>query len=217
MKRILLCSIAFAGLAAVVLAGCIFSPTKTDPIVDLGDYKDQDTPENVINNLQVAYRRKEIERYAPLLRHDFIFKFQDGDVALIGTSFWTRDQDSTGTGGLFSSNEIANIRIDLTHGPARPSDDLDLPDAMKIRVAPTKREVEQLPDIILLVDGDIQDFFLEKGDPEFGENPDWWYIVEWRDLPDAGGVGAPGLGGAAEESESLSWSMLRFLGSQTNK
>lgn len=215
MKRFLLLSMAVAALSASV-GGCIFS-TDTEPPVDpRGDYKVQDTPENVIHNLTVAYTRKEIERYAPLLRHDFIFEFQDSDAQVIGTQFWTRDQDSTGTGGLFASNEIGAVRIDLTHGPAKPSTDLDYPDAMTIRVSPTHLEVDKLPDIVLLVDGDIQDFFLEKGDPAFGENPDWWYIVEWRDLPDAGGVGKPGVGHAASEPENLSWSALKALESRSN-
>ncbi len=177
-------------LIAGFAGGCIFSPSTTDPVIESGEYKEQTSPENVLNNLQVAYRRKESAPYAVLLRKDFIFRFQEVDQTEIGTEFWTRDQDSTGTHGLFNSPDISTIEIELTHGPATESDDLDLPDAMKIRVSPTKLEVLRLPDTTLLVDGDIQDFFFEKGDPDRGEDPELWYIVEWRDIPSAGGVGA---------------------------
>ncbi len=169
------------------------------------EYVEPTSPERVLQNLVNAYRRREIDEYAKLLRHDFIFRFQARDAGEIGTDFWTRDQDSTGTHALFASPQIASISIELIHGPATESDDLDLPDAMKIRVSPTKLEVLRLPDTTLLVDGDIQDFFFLRGDPEHGENPDYWYIVEWRDLPGGGGVGKPGPPGAT----LTSWGGLR--------
>ena len=203
--------------SAVLAGGCIFSPSKTDPVVQTGEYKPPTSPENVINNLQVSYRRKEVDRYAPLLRHDFIFVFQPDDAQEIGTDFWTRDEDSTGTENLFTAQDIRDIRIDLTHGPAQPPTEEGFPDGtMWIRISPTDLEVDQLPDIVLTVEGDIQDFYFLPGNPDQGEDPNHWYILEWRDKGDFGGVGKPGVSGtAADGRKRVSWGELMGFAGRT--
>jgi len=208
MRRFLGFGIAVLVFTSMVGGGCIFSPEKTDPPPPSGVYKEPTTPENVINNLVVSYTRKESDKYGPLLRHDFIFQFQEKDAQVIGERFWTKDQDSTGTHRLFTANDIHDIRIDLPHGPAKDPTEITFPEGTKhIRVSPTDLEVEQDPDITLVVKGDIQDFFLLKGDADEGENPDHWYILEWRDMGDLSGVGKPGLGGGASEpgTREVTW------------
>lgn len=196
--------IGFGSLVAMIalsVTGC----SDDDPVQPGGtDYLDQSTPEAVIATLEESWRRKDSETYEKLLRHDFVFKFQEADAGAIGTESWTRDQDIAGVSGLFGAPDISDITIELIHGPAVQSDDLDLPNAMKIRVSPTQLDVIRLPDTTLRVDGDIQDFFLEQGDADRGEDPDLWYIVDWRDLP-----GSPFAKPAAVEQPT--WGQIKSL------
>jgi hypothetical protein len=201
------------GVAALFLKGCIFSPDKDDPITGGGEFKEPTSPENVVSNLAESYRRKDIDQYIKLLAPEFIFKFQPVDAQAIETDFWTRDQDSTGTDGLFRTPLVSEIRITLTHGPADTARELDLPDGtMKIRINPTFLEVDQVDGITWQVDGDIQDMFFRTGDPAAGQDSTHWFLIEWRDIPDP--AGAPGaLGPLTDGSRAAvhqtSWGMLR--------
>lgn len=174
MKRLL-----FLCLATLTLAGCSDDETTSQP----PSYLDQSSPEAVIATLQEVWERKDIDTYEFLLRHDYRFQFQPQDAGNIGTEFWNRDQELTAVGGLFRSMEIGDIRVELVHGAPTDSDDPSLPSAKKVRSNPARLEVDKLPDIVLVVDSAIEDFYLMQGDPGFGEDPDLWYIVQWRDVP----------------------------------
>lgn len=206
------------GLAFLILfvgssAGCLKPKTKP-PTPPQNEYKAQDSPENVLNNLQVSYRRKEIEEYSKLLRTDFIFVFQPGDEPIgFEDGFWTREADTTSTDGLFSSDDVSDVTIDLTFGAAAPATELNFPPGtMKIRVNPTFLEVDVIStNTTLQVDGDIQDMFFLPGVEANGEDPALWYLIEWRDIKGGGAApkrfqpqsdGTPGL-------EPVSWSELR--------
>ena len=152
------------------------------------------SPENVIHNLRVSWIRKDIDEYSSLLRHDFIFRFQERDAQTIGEDRWDRSQDSTAVHRLFTAHDIGDIRIMLYHSGAKDPTEPGFPEGTRhIRVSPTDLEVELDPDITLVVKGDIQDFFFLQGDPTHGESPDAWYILEWRDMGDLSGVGKPAV------------------------
>ena len=177
------------GVAVFVFKGCIFTTDPGDPIINVGEYLEPTSPENLINNLEQSYLRREIEEYAKLLAPAYIFKVQPVDVLEFG-EFFTRDRDSTGTEALFSSLLVSEIRIDLIHGPADTTNQLDFPPGtLFIRIQPTSLEVDETTGITWQVDGDIQDLFFRKGNPDDGENPDHWLIIEWHDIP--GGGAAP--------------------------
>ena len=153
-------------------------------------YLEPTSPENLIENLQTAYLAHEIDGYSPLLAPEFVFKVQPVDVAVFG-EFFTRDRDSTGTAALFNSPIVSAIRIDLPHGPATvPTDTAFAAGTMTIRIQPTFLEVDEVGEITWQVDGDIQDLFFRRGNPDDGEAPARWFIIEWRDLP--GGRAAVG-------------------------
>ena len=208
MKKFLLIGI-FSVVALVAMKGCIFDPDKGDPVDRRGDYKPLTSPENVMNNLIVSYRRREIEKYAEFLDKEFIFRFQDGDEPPdLGRNFWTHDEDSTGTAALFSSAAVQDIFIDLTYRDAEEATEVGFDEGtMKIRVTPMKLTVDDVNGTTYLVEGDIQDMFFRHGD---GADSTIWSLIEWRDIPGGGGVGAPGVQTLAEDGavQQMSWGEL---------
>lgn len=177
-------------LLAIILSACDggFHPVCDHcRWVDPPEYRPRNSPEAVVNNLVVSYRRREIEKYAELLHKEFIFRFQDGDEPPdLGRQFWTHDEDSTGTAALFQSHLVTDIFIDLTYRNAEPATEVDLVGTMKIRVTPMKLAVDVVDGAVYLAEGDIQDLFFERGEAADSTN---WYLIEWRDIPGGGGIG----------------------------
>jgi len=144
---------------------------------------DLSTPEAIVEQLQVAYRERDIEAYADLLAPEFRFYFQPQDADAIGEESWTANQDSIGTGALFATREVSAIRIALGHGAATdPTESGFDPDVKKIRLNSVQLEVDLVDGVTLLV-ADLQDMYFRPGREANGEDPDRWYLLEWRDLP----------------------------------
>src|SRR6185369_16495847 len=95
--------------------GCDEDPVEPGPTPS--PYASPTAPESLITNLQLSYRQREIKEYAKLLAPEFVFKFQPSDANDIGTDFWTRDQDSTGTRALLTATLVSEIRVSLHYGP----------------------------------------------------------------------------------------------------
>jgi len=153
--------------------------------------------------LQVAYRNREIEHFSDLIAPEYIFKFQPSDANVVGTSFWTRNQDSTGTRALLTTTEVSEIRIELIYGRPDSSVNTTLPvDSLKIRLIATDLEVDQTDGTTWVV-SDQQDLFFRKGIQGKGENSGHWFIYEWDDLPT---VNSPGL-----PVEPITWGKIKTL------
>jgi hypothetical protein len=172
-------------------------------------------PESLVANLQVSYRRREVQEYAKILAPEFIFKFQPLDAITIGKEFWTRDEDSTGTGELFRAQKVSDIRIDLLLGPVEPANQVGMPaDAKKIRILQTDLQVDNF--ITFLVT-DQQDMFFRPGRADAGEDTTHWFLIEWRDLPSLSQVqtGGPAEPGAPSAVEPTTWGMVKATSGYT--
>ena len=208
MKRILR-NVIILGVA--VLSGCIFDPVTVKQPPVKGVYSAPTAPESLITNLQVSYRTREIEHYAEILAPEFIFNFQPIDANEIGTNFWTRDQDSTGTRALLTTNEVSEIRINLIYGARDTA--LNTPgtplDSLKIRIITTDLQVDQTDGTTWVVT-DQQDMYFRKGIVANGENVDYWWLYEWDDLPSLGAPGVRPLSAGAPETpqKTSSWGNL---------
>jgi len=208
MKRTL-CNVLFLGVAC--LTGCIFTPEKKIVPPVRGVYSEPTAPESLITNLQVSYRNREVDHYAQILAPEFIFKFQPLDANDIGSDFWTRDQDSTGTRALLTATLVSDIKITLLYG-ARDTT-INFPgtplDSLKIRIINTELEVDQTDGITWLVT-DQQDMFFRAGIEANGENPARWFLYEWDDIPTAAapGIGPLSAGSYGNQEKALSWGAL---------
>jgi hypothetical protein len=159
-----------------------------------------ESPEQVVEELVQAYVSRDIDRYMPLLAPEFVFWFQPSDAQDLGGDFWTRDQDSVGTDALFRTPLVSDIRVELTYGNAEEF----APGVMAIQVTHTLLEVDQVDGITWRVDGDLQHMFFRRGREMAGEDPDRWFLVDWRDTPAGAGAPSPAV-------ETVTWGRLKAL------
>ena len=191
----------FPLLLAGFFAGCDedVEPPKSEP----SPYSPPTAPESLITNLQFSYRRREIEEYAKLLAPEYIFKFQPIDANDLGTPFWNRDQDSTGTRALLTTTQVSDIRLSLVYGPRDLTVDSTPPvDSLRIRIIATDLQVDQTDGTTWVVT-DQQDLFFRLGKTAEGQDPTHWFIYEWDDLPT---LAAPKLSG-----QQTTWGKMKTL------
>jgi len=199
----------FLFLFAGLLASC--DADVEPPPAPHAPYASPTAPESLITNLQLSYRQREIKEYAKLLAPEFRFKFQSLDANDIGTDFWTRDQDSTGTRALLTATLVSEIRINLLYGARDTTINFHgTPlDSLKIRIINTDLQVDQTDGITWVIT-DQQDFFFRQGKVQNGEDPTHWFIYEWDDIPT---VAAPGL----ETGGTTTWGNLKNLYERASK
>ena len=190
--------IALLSLGAILLIGGSWG-CKTEDAKGSVVYLPQTSEDNVMNNFQVAYRKREIEQYAKLLAPEFQFYLDPATRGTLGVDFWSRTEDSLRTEGLFNSTEVTKIAINLTWPPksAKPANFLPPRDTWKILdlsdvfldvdYAPVGQEVTTFR-----VEDQTQKFYFRKGrtSPPSGAGDTLVYIVEWHDQ----GTGANSVG-----------------------
>jgi hypothetical protein len=183
------------GLAPLllVLMGCPFSPDKDkkppkDPPIIL---KRQTSPENVLYNLQAAYKAKDITAYDSLLydaaaagdtTEGYTFRFAQGDNI---EPTWGREEDLTATRALFGATRVEDITINLTHGPSEWVNSPQYAGQKEILVTYVYLNVEDRdPD-----SGDLTEYRVDGDQAYFRFKVQWvetdgdslWRIIYWED------------------------------------
>lgn len=196
-------------LVAAVPLGCSDDfPTPSKP--KQAEYLEPTSPENVVHNLIEAYTHKESGGYASLLAPEFTFKLQPKDALRFSLDALSRNLDLAATQGIFTSASVSAIQIVLTHTDAEPAAESGFPPGtMRVRVNPTFLSIGY-SGAAWTVDGDIQDLFLRPGNAEAGENPDHWFLAEWRDIPDPSAGGAVGPVSDPVPVDHLSWGWIKM-------
>jgi hypothetical protein len=105
LTRVLLLS----GVAVLtaILASCIFDPEPAPPTPPppQQNYKPLDKRENVLNNLEVSYNRRHINKYNEVLDQNFTMFFSEGDVSDGRTpEQWGRADGVGANSNLFDPN-----------------------------------------------------------------------------------------------------------------
>jgi hypothetical protein len=183
--------------AAVLPLGC-----GTDATVPLGpraaEYLEPTSPGNVVHNFIEAYNHKEAGPYAQLLAPEFAFKFQPEDAVEFQRDALTRDLDLAATQGLFTSGTVGGIQLILTAGDPEPVEEAGFPPGtVRVRLGATLLSIRRF-DAEWVMEGDLEDLYLRPGDSGNGENPDHWFLIEWRDIPNPASSG-PGTSPLADE------------------
>jgi hypothetical protein len=159
----------------------------------------QVTEDAVLNNLQVAYRNKDINEYSKLLADDFQFYFDAKTRQDKGLPpFWTRLTDSTQTERLFKSDQVSRISIKLTWPPksAKPVNQIGREDWTYYDILDVLLDVDLAPTtdnpdgFTFRVEDQRQRFYFRKGKTKPAAPGDTlMYIVQWEDY---GVESAPG-------------------------
>jgi hypothetical protein len=157
-------------------------------------YLAQTSPANVLENLRRAYRNQNDEVYADQLATDFLFYFDpDTRSEKQLPEFWNKTQDSTQTYLLFESDQVSDIRIELTYiRESQPVNEVGREHWELINVTDETLEVDLKPEVgqdegvTLLVEGQIHKFYFRRGRTEAdtaaaSPTSKNYYIVEWRD------------------------------------
>lgn len=177
-------------------------------------YLPQTSEDNVLENFQRAYQRRDATAYARLLATDFQFYFDPVTRNQLGIEFWTRTEDSRRTEDLFRSSEVTKIVIALDwlrgsavnagFSPPREAwTKLFLTDVfLDVDFAPAGQEVTTFR-----VEDQAHRFFFRLGStkPPSGPADTLVYIVEWRDQGN-GGFSSPALA-----QSSTTWSGVKTL------
>jgi hypothetical protein len=179
--------------ALVIACGGCKSSSRPEP----SPYLRQTSPENVLANLQTAYRARDIDAYSAQLAADFRFEFAPddlGDTGIPPDGTFTFVQDSLSTRNMFTNefiereeDRVLDVRIRLQYGNA-VADTLPGHEGWRyILIQNTFLEVEQQGStdtgtITLQVNGAQADFYFRRGrDAE--DDSGLWYVVNWRDRP----------------------------------
>jgi hypothetical protein len=105
--------ILFIGLAVVVAAvsSCIFDPDPApDPVEPKEEFKPLTKKENVLNNIQVSYNKRRIDKYDELLDVNFTFFLSTGDVGGGLPESWGRAEEIQYNTSLFDPNYTGENR-----------------------------------------------------------------------------------------------------------
>lgn len=203
-------------LTLYLVAGC--SDTEKQVIIDPPPPTDRLQPSDVVTALVYSYKHRDTVEYSRILASDFQFWFDPDTRPDNVPEFWTRLQDSTGTGNLFRATDVTDIRITLTYGADVADNTIGHRGWRKIRVTDTFLEVDKVPPVgevlTLRVDGDVQDFYLRKGRTPadtLASSPTskQWYLVEWHDLARLSALKEAGATPAA--SQPTTWSRFKAL------
>ena len=212
-----------AGLMAVavfalLMTGCSES-TGGDP--DPDPYLARTSPDNVLNNFQVAWRTRNIGRYSQLLAEDYRFYFDNETRTHMGLPpYWTTAEESTQVGNLFNSQQVAGIYIALKWplGTAHPATEpgrenwvyLDVLDVLlEVDLTPTT----DLPEgVTLQVDDQKQRYYFRRGKTEPAAPGDTlFYLTEWRDYGSGSGYLSNSGVSRPTTSESSTWGGIKAI------
>jgi hypothetical protein len=149
------------------------------------------SPEDVLYNLQQAYRFRKTAWYDSLLydadasgdlTEEYRFRFAEGDHA---PSTWARSDDVDATNRLFAATRVEDVTIDLAHGGSVPTNQPGHEGQREILVTDVYLNVEDRdPDT-----GDLTEYRVDDDQSYFRFNPQWvnaagdtlWRIVYWED------------------------------------
>ena len=184
-----------------------------EPPADL--YLPQTSEDNVIENLQRAYRMRDINAFMQLLAADYQWYFDPVTREQLGIEFWTRTEDSLATAALFSCPEVKRIEIELGWPAGSAMDAGFLPPRVNwtklflsdvfldIDIKPEDQETTTFRD-----EQQQQRFYFRRGrtNPPSGPADTLVYIVEWQDK---GATNSLGVGLAA--SERVTWGGIKSI------
>jgi hypothetical protein len=143
------------------------------------------SPENLLENLRLAYEHKDFEEYVLLFSEDFTFVFRPEDAgndSLDIPASWGLEQERQAHWNMFRAPDVEDIKLEWSVGPRLPPD-FDNADT-KIIVQDIFLEVDQrleTGDILHIQARGDSWFHFRKSDVTTAEGDTIWEIVWWED------------------------------------
>lgn len=183
-------------------SGCIFESSSPSLETRIRDYEAPDSPGHLLNNLSLSLEKQDLDRYLEVLAPEYHFVFFPEPGDLCGSGTWGASQDSLSTALLFLDPAVLNIQADIHHGPAAPASEVDMEGTWRILASNVSFNF-RMRDATYTTEGDPHEFFFRPGRAGDGEDPDRWFLVEWRDL--SGRAGAPATAPEPAAVNGIHW------------
>jgi hypothetical protein len=120
----------WAALALVLIlpfvGSCLFGPSEKAPKKTAPACKSLTDKDNVLYNLELAYKTANFDCYIDLLHEKYSFHLQERDVIQLGLpEYWTREEDSLITRNMFlaakgqhpdSTRNLSKLEIEISDG-----------------------------------------------------------------------------------------------------
>jgi hypothetical protein len=181
-------------LLSLVLLGC-----SEDEFINVdapNEYLNGNTPATILEDFRRSWVNRDIEHYATLFADDFAFYFDPSTLEENPTlpTFWGRDAELEAVGNLFASEDITDIRLQLTYDPVPvPVEELGREGWLRIIVTVEKFEIDRWPQpgeeegTTILVEGQEIQFYFRKGKTEddtlaSSATSGKYFIVRWEDF-----------------------------------
>jgi hypothetical protein len=176
----------FVASASLVGTGCIFEAETPEPTPkpEPETFLTPDSPANALHNVRLACERRDFESYKAALAPEFRFLFPaPGEEAPVScrTGTWTLDDELKAMERLFAWTELERIRVSFPHGEAEPASEVGMEGTWRIRVTDHYLEVTAPPNAWVSKD-DLHEFYFRAGKESAGENPQHWFLLEWREI-----------------------------------
>jgi len=191
LRRILITSLAviFVGM----FGACFLNPEEVTvddpgPSGPTQKYEPLTERNSVLNNLELAYKERNINEYDRVLDENFTFFFADGDVSNGNTpEQWSREAEVGATRNMFDENFPGTnpiVRIEL---------DLQFKNAVWVEItpdeAPTETWFTATVPYTFTIDALPDQTWITQGVPTAqytvrpqGTTPETYKLVQWRDL-----------------------------------
>ena len=216
MKTIRVLSM-IAALAVICLIACEDDPADP-PVVPPSAFKNLTQREHVLNNVELAYNKRRLDKYDELLDDNFTFFLYAGDVGGDVPESWLRDTEIQANTNLFSKDplpapykQVLSILMDVQW-----EDDQGNPDVVWVEFTPPGLTESWYTttvryDFKIELEGDLTYFNNPGATAQFtvrnagtADAPQW-RLVEMRDL------GANLLASSAAATESSTWGSVKAL------
>ncbi|MCK4413626.1 MAG: hypothetical protein KAY32_08785 [Candidatus Eisenbacteria sp.] len=172
------------------ITGCPFSPDSgngDDPPPDL--FKARTSPENLLENLKMAYRERVVAEYESLLAMDFTFLLSAEDAAEPGMpESWGRQDEIGIHTNMFDSDRVQDLSLSFDSGDRvfDPTDGLWTITITNVRLrlyGETPGNEGEGPEEYKVDSGTSKFWFRENDWTEPGTSNKIWTIVKWEDNP----------------------------------
>ncbi|HXV14713.1 MAG TPA: hypothetical protein VEC56_10965 [Candidatus Krumholzibacteria bacterium] len=202
----------------VILLLLLLSACEDDPAQPQGNQRAQTfqaltTREAVLNNLELAWTKRNVDKIDELLDDDFTFYFSQGDVGGGLPPSWGRAAELAATTALFISNSspppsgpvctrvLVDIALDDAIWTEVPGPVAALGEVWYSATVSYTATFEMEPDdTYITVPGATAEFIVRQVED------DQWRLVEWHDLP--GDAVGPAFAAAVGES---TWGSIKYL------
>ncbi len=180
-------------------ASCIFDPKSDTPVIPPNNQKFQNLSErwHVLNNVELAYTKRNLDKYDQLLDNDFTFFLSSGDVGGGLPDSWDRNTEVQANTNLFSTDQppaplkrcisiVMNVQWEDDQGkPNLAWIEFTPPNSSETWYTTTVKydfKIDVEGDLTYINNPGSQAQFTVRDAGPVGDLPHHWQLVEFRDL-----------------------------------